>query len=639
MNANPPPPTLHEAAADLLGALLQLARAHATSAPQADPALLLAAAAFAGALAALIVVRPLLALLAPGPSPSYAQLVPAHRAQSTFAGLALAFARRHLPFARKAVEKAREDLRKEMQTTLRPSGAPPPLTSLPERPTPPSQVLAMVKSRESKGPRLPTNGHAPFSGALYVRSAEHVRLLNEVAAAASLFSNPLHGPGLFPAVRQMEAEVVAMTAGLVGGGGSNGNNPEVCGLMTSGGTESIVTALKAARDYCVEKKGAVAFSSGPPEIVASPHAHAAVIKAAEWLGMRIRWAQPDEQGRLRAPAVKKAMSRRTVCVYASAPSYPWGVVDDVRALAAVARRWGACVHVDACLGGFVLPFLDDREDEQEEAQEGGGSGQSNPTRRRRLALAPASPYARPGAWDFSVSGVTSMSLDTHKYGLAPKGSSVLLFASPAHRRHCYTAVTDWPGGLYISPSLPGSRSGALIATAWASLVALGREGLRSSARRAAAAAREFARRLPEEVPGLEVLPGGGAFVPDTTVVAFRAAAAAGRRGGGAAAGAAAALDVYRLNDRMEARGGWRLSALQRPPALHFCFTDASAECVGELLRDIKLCAAAERAGGPNASDAAADGGAARLYGASAAVPDRSIVGEALEVVQDCLLSV
>jgi len=657
------PPPLLEAAADLADSLLLLARAtaaHAASALSAAPpsALLLVAAACCGAALALalalasLCARLLSALGLARPPASYAQLVPAHRAQTALAGRALAVARR-LPGLRGAVARAQADLRAEMEKSIRPpAGAPPagaPLARLPERPTPHADVLAMVRARESRGPRLPTNGRAPFSGALYVRDPEHVALMNRVAAAASLYSNPLHGPGMFPAVRQMEAEVVAMTAGLLGGGGGGAGDDAaprstVCGLMTSGGTESIVTALKAARDHAVATRGASAFAGGPPEVVASPAAHAAVIKAAEWLGLRIAWAEADADGRLRGPAVRRAIGPRTVCVYASAPSYPWGVVDDVRGIAAVARRWGVGVHVDACLGGFVLPFLDDGggDDDDDDQADGGGDASSLP---------PASPYASPGAWGFSVPGVASLSVDTHKYALAPKGSSVLLFAGPRLRRHCYTSVTDWPGGVYVSPSLAGSRSGALVATAWASLVSLGRQGLRASARRAAAAAREFARRLPEEVPELEVLPargpgvaarGGGAgsaaFVPDTTVVAWRV-----RGGGGGGSGS-----IYRINDRMEARGGWRLSALQRPPALHFCFTDASAGVVDALLADLKACVAAEGApaaaaaagkggGGSGGNKAAAATGSAPLYGACAVVPDRSVVGEALEVVQDVLL--
>jgi sphinganine-1-phosphate aldolase len=600
------------------------------------------------------------------PPATYAQLVFQHRAHASFSAAILSVARR-LPFAKARVAAAQKDLRDQMRKNIRSSQ--PPMLTLPEKPTPHAQVLAMLRAREARGPRMPSNGHAPFSGALYVRDSAHAKMVHDAAAVASLYSNPLHGPGMFPAVRQMEAEVVAMTAALVGGGGAGcagatgawgtaaagkaaraAPTPprrDIVGLMTSGGTESIITAIKASRDYVVSQRGPAAFSSGPPEIVASPTAHAAVIKAAEWLGMKIAWANPrGADGRLRVAEARKVMTSRTVLVYASAPSYPWGVVDDVRGLAELARRWGCCCHVDACLGGFVLPFLDDDDDDDGDDAEG---GEERAAKQHKQHLPPASAFARPGAWDFSASpGVTSISLDTHKYALAPKGSSVLLFSSPELRRRCFTSVTDWSGGVYISPSLAGSRSGALIAAAWASMVALGKEGLRESTRRAASAARDFARRLQAgEVPGLVVLPScssSSPYVPDTTVVAFTTAALPldATAAAGSKTQKQAALpppDIYRVSDEMERRGGWKLSALQRPPALHFCFTDASSAVVDELVADLRGAVAAvaaaqqeEARGGSKVK-----GGSAPLYGALAVVPDRSIVGEALEVVQDVLL--
>jgi sphinganine-1-phosphate aldolase len=178
-----------------------------------------------------------------------------------------------------------------------------------------------------------------------------------------------------------------------------------------------------------------------PEMIAAVSAHAAVHKACAYFGIRLVRV-PVEAGSLRMDvgAVRRAMSANTILVYASAPGFPHGVVDDVAALAGVARQWGAGLHVDCCLGGFVLPF------------------------------AAAAGWRKLPPFDFRVPGVTSMSADTHKYGCAQKGSSVLLYANADLRRHQYTAVTDWSGGLYISPSTAGSRPGGLIAQTWASMM-------------------------------------------------------------------------------------------------------------------------------------------------------------------------
>ncbi len=235
----------------------------------------------------------------------------------------------------------------------------------------------------------------------------------------------------------MEREVVAMTAAMLGGG--PGGARSVCGCVTSGGTESILTAIRATRDFFADVRGI-----SEPEMIVAVSAHAAVYKAAQYFNIRLVRVPVDANLQMDVAATRRAVTKNTILIYASAPGFPHGVVDDVVALSDVARAAGAGLHVDACLGGFVLPFA---------AKAGWRRGEG---------------LGRP--FDFRVPGVTSMSADTHKYGLAQKGSSVLLYANPELRRYQYTAVTEWSGGLYISPSAPGSRPGGLIAQTWASLV-------------------------------------------------------------------------------------------------------------------------------------------------------------------------
>lgn len=315
-----------------------------------------------------------------------------------------------------------------------------------------------------------------MSGVLYMASSEHQRLLDEAYTTFSS-SNPMHAD-IFPAARRMEVEVVRMTASILGGGPLG--EPGVCGAMTSGGTESILTAVKASRDHAAATRGVTR-----PELLVAVSAHAAFFKAAEYFGMRLVRLPVGPDGRLLGRTVARRITRDTALVVASAPGFPHGVVDDVEGIAAAARRRGVLCHVDCCLGGFVLPFA------------------------ARLGY----PVPR---FDFGVPGVTSISVDTHKFGQGHKGTSVVLYRDARLRRFQYTSITDWTGGLYISPGFAGSRSGAVIATAWASLVRLGEDGFL----RATAAIMEVATRFKDAVrdmPELEVI-----GEPAASVVAFKA---------------------------------------------------------------------------------------------------------------------
>jgi len=242
------------------------------------------------------------------------------------------------------------------------------------------------------------------------------------------------------------------------------------------------------------------------------------------------------------------------------------------------------LHVDCCLGGFVLPFA---------AQLG----------------RPIPPF------NFSVPGVTSMSVDTHKFGQAHKGTSVVLYRSVALRRFQYTSITDWTGGLYISPGFAGSRSGALIATAWAAMVHLGRDGYLAATEALLTCADRFIQGV-RKIEGLEVI-----GKPEMCVVAIKSS----RRD----------LNIYKVNDLMTARG-WHLNALQRPAAVHICFTAAHGPAVvEELLRDLEECVTGILTH-PDDDKLAGDG-MAPMYGMAATVPDRRIVGNFLVAFQDVLL--
>ena len=315
------------------------------------------------------------------------------------------------------------------------SPMPPAITALPPKGLPDDDVLDLALDMAQRDVAW-TPGMSRMSGSVYMHDSRHFALLNRVYARFA-HSNPLHGD-IFAASGRMEREVVAMTASILGGGSRHGGSPSVCGCVTSGGTESILTAIRTTRDFFVEHKG---ISS--PEMVVAVSAHAAVYKAAQYFGIKLVRVPVDSALQMDTASTRRAVTPNTVLIYASAPGFPHGIVDNIPALAAIAQAAGCGLHVDACLGGFLLPFA---------PKAGWRSGGQLPP------------------FDFRVPGVTSMSVDTHKYGLAQKGSSVVLYANPELRRYQYTAVTEWSGGLYISPSTAGSRPGGLIAQTWASLM-------------------------------------------------------------------------------------------------------------------------------------------------------------------------
>jgi sphinganine-1-phosphate aldolase len=348
------------------------------------------------------------------------------------------------------------------------------------------------------------------SGAVYHGDPKHVAFLSRVYAAMSQ-SNPLH-PDLWPSVTKFEAEIVAMTASMLGGGHAAPEDP-VVGTVSSGGTESILLAMKAYRDFARARRGI-----GTPEIVAPVTAHAAFDKAARFFDMPLVRVPVDGAFRADLRAMAAAVTERTAVVVGSAPNFPHGVIDPIPEVAALAAERGVGCHVDACLGGFILPWAE------------------------RLGY-PVPPF------DFRLPGVTSMSADTHKYGYAAKGSSVVLYRGRELRRSQYYTVTDWPGGLYLSPTFAGSRPGALSATCWAAMVSIGESGYTEAARRIL----ETGARIRE---GVARIPGLSVLGDPLWVVAFAAEDG---------------LDVYQVMENMGHRG-WSLNGLQLPAAVHIAVT-------------------------------------------------------------------
>ena len=378
-------------------------------------------------------------------------------------------------------------------------------------------------------------------------------------AYTMFFSENGLNPTAFPSLRRFETEVVAMTARLRGGAPPSGDGRDpassgVVGNMTSGGTESILMAVKTARD-----RGR-ARGVREPEMLLPSTAHPAFDKAAHYFDVRPVHVPVRRDFRADVAATRRAMTPRTVLVVGSAPSYPHGVVDPIDELARLARERGVLCHVDACVGGFMLPFV------------------------RDLG------YPVP-AFDFSVPGVTSMSVDLHKYGYAAKGASVVLHRDAALRRYQYFAHTEWPGGIYVSPTMTGTRPGGAIAAAWAILNRLGRQGYLDIAREVMTAT----RRIQEGVAAME-----GLRILGEPVMSVMALGGTG-------------LDIYAVGDEMTARG-WHLDRQQHPASLHLTVSRGHVGSVERFLSD--LAEATARARRPLARRLVDQG---KLMAASAAV--------------------
>ena len=445
----------------------------------------------------------------------------------------------------------------DLQRQLKPyRGEVPSFAELPADGLARAEVTGLVERLAAVEEHTWRDGYA--SGAVYHGDPEHVAFLNRVYAIQSQ-SNPLH-PDLWPSATKFEAEIVAMTASMLGGGQAAADAP-VVGTVNSGGTESILLAMKTYRDFARARRGIAV-----PEIVAPVTAHAAFDKAARFFDMPLVRVPVDESYRADMGALAAAVTDRTAVVVGSAPTVPHGVIDPIPEIAALAAERGAGCHVDACLGGFIVPWAE------------------------RLGY-PVPPF------DFRLPGVTSMTADTHKYGYAAKGSSVVLYRGKDLRQFQYYTSTDWPGGLYLSPTFAGSRPGALSATCWAAMVSIGERGYLEAARRILETGAKI-RDGVARIPGVHVLG------DPLWVIAF---------------GTEDGLDVFQVLENMGSRG-WSLNGLQRPPAVHIAVTLRHTQpgVADRFLTDLRESVEEVRAN-PGVST-----GMAPVYGMAASLPEELV---------------
>jgi len=379
---------------------------------------------------------------------------------------------------------------------------------LPEKGRPREEILKELRDMATAEDAFWQTGKC--SGTMYCGDMEHYAFLKE---AYGLYAhvNALQRD-MCPSATRFEGEIIAMTLDMLHADAARPQS-DPAGAVTSGGTESLLTALLLYREKWRHERGIV-----NSEVILPETAHPAFRKGAHLFGMEIVEAPVDAATTLvDIGFVRDHITERTALIVGSACNYGYGTIDPIERLSEIALERGVGLHVDGCLGGFILPW----------GQELG--------------------YDIP-VFDFRLPGVTSISADTHKYGYAPKGTSVLACRDRSLRNYVYFMQPHWSGGKYLSPGIAGSRSGGLLAATWASMMSLGREGYRRYAKRifeTAFAMQDAVRRHPE----LRLLG------KPTFCFAFLSDQ----------------FDIYHVNDFMRERG-WRFNGLQHPNAIHMCVT-------------------------------------------------------------------
>lgn len=388
--------------------------------------------------------------------------------------------------------------------------------------------------RQMQAADVPVTGGSTLAY-VYDSGLEEAERVGREAVALYAGSNGLD-PTAFPSLLQMENELVGFAGRLL-------DAPDgFVGTVSSGGTESVLLAVQTARD---------GSSSQRPNMVLPSTVHAAFLKAAHYFGVEARVAPVGPDFRADVAAMTDLVDDDTVLIVGSAPSYAHGVVDPITDLAALAASRGIRCHVDACIGGWVLPYA--------------------------MRLGRSVP-----PWTFAVEGVTSISVDLHKYAYAPKGTSILLHRTSALRKPQYFARADWPGYTMLNSTMQSTKSGGPLAGAWAVVNTIGDEGYQSLCASMFASVDALVAGIAEQ-PALALV-----TQPDSTLVAFTTDGT---------------LDVFTLTDEMTQRGWYvqpQLAFEDQPPNIHLSVSPATT--VPAFLAALSDAVEAARKAGPVAVD-------------------------------------
>lgn len=400
-----------------------------------------------------------------------------------------------IPYIRNKIAEITHSLQESMDTSYSN------YTELPMEKTNIDNALDKMKVVKSNQPL------DKISGIIYHQGEKHYNELFDVFKKYA-FTNPLH-PDIFPEIREMEIDIVQMTRNLFDG------DDKVCGNVTSGGTESILLACYTYREWARKEYGITS-----PNIVAFTSVHPAFDKACHYFGIKLIKVSS-------LTMMNWKINQNTICVIGSAPTYSYGIVDPIYDMSVCCAFRRVPLHVDCCMGGFLMPFLEGNQ------------------------------------VSFKNAGIVSISADTHKYGNTFKGSSVLLFRNFSYKKHQHFLKTDWEGGMYATPTILGSKSGALIATTWASLLLMGKNQYRNIAKDI----QNNIATIYAEFKGNEHITIMGE--PSVNIIAFTSKT----------------LDIYRIVGDMKE---WNLSVMANPPAFHFCVTSVhNSQTINKFIYDLK----------------------------------------------------
>ena len=392
------------------------------------------------------------------------------------------------------------------------------------------QIMSRLRKNEIENRKCYTEG-GHVSGAVYIADQKHWDFIAKVQGMF-IVTNPLHMDE-FKSVVQMEAEIIRMVANLYQGG------PESCGIVTSGGTESIILACLAYREIAKEK------GITKPNMVMSETAHAAFDKAEFYLGIELRKVPQTKDLRVDLKAMRRQIDSNTILLASSGPEYPYGNFDPLKEIAALAMKWGIGCHLDACLGSFNNAFSE------------------------------RAGYKLPELVDFRQPGVTSISVDPHKYAFGPKGLGVCLFRNGEIRKYQFFGTMKWNGGFYATTSLLGSRPGSVIAGTWAAMMRIGTDGYIKNTKMILDASRNIRKAIESEVP--EMVLGSR---HDSSVVSVLTRT-----------DVANPINAIALADVMKSECKWWLNTVQRPAGLHIAITLATAPDWRLFIDDLKKCIA------------------------------------------------
>ncbi len=394
------------------------------------------------------------------------------------------------------------------------------MTTLPENGISEEEILEKINSYKSNDVEWKEGKSFCLS---YYGGREAYEIGTKVGA--QFMSTNALNPMAFPSLKKMENEIVSMVRSVIGGSREN------TGSLTSGGTESILLAVKTAKNWA--KKNLK--HAKKPEMILPTTAHPAFLKAADYFGVKPILVEVDNESfKPKVDSFREKITKNTILLVVSAPGYPHGVIDPIEGVAKLAKKNGLLCHVDACIGGWILGFYS------------------------LLGL-------NDQAFDLKVDGVTSISCDLHKYGFTPKGASVLLYKDKSLRRFQFYCTTQWPGGVYISPTIMGTRPGAPIASAWAILNYFGLNGYKKVFKKIYETTQKYHRTI-NAIDGIETI----VDKPESSILAI----------------CSKAVNIFVVGDYLHQRG-WIFDKNSVPPSIHLSIMPNHLEVMDGFVEDLK----------------------------------------------------